>query len=135
MWLRWHRHSYEAIVGERTSEQSTRWRRERLSRTVALCGAMLCTVWLWVAARRRLLGNDPLALEEEPSARLYSQKEGRRSGVGEEGSLKQVVLTNKYRSKGDSLYPWQYVAEPATETRLEIFSWPGRADGERLEYM
>eukprot|EP00903_Cladosiphon_okamuranus_P013119 g12236.t1 len=53
-------------------------------------------------------------------------------------NLMQVLVTNKYQRDDSStgvMYPWEHVAEPVRDTRLEILSWPGRDEGAALDYI
>jgi len=148
-----HGHPYEAIGrtaldgGRRGSREADTTRRRWGSiRATLLCGAALCSVGLWVTARRDGGSSGRLGMPSEP---LQLSSLGGRSGGGgrtaaeDLGSdaVMQVLVTNKYQRDGSSLerlYPWEHVAEPVRETRLEIFSWPGREQGDaagKLEFM
>lgn len=154
--LRLQGHPYEAI-GKRTtldggssgreSRQANSSRRRWGSvRAAVLCGAALCSVGLWVAMRMdggprdRLGGTPPQQLSALGGRSGWSSGGRTAEGLGS-SEVMQVLVSNKYQREGSSLellYPWEHQAEPMRETRLEIFSWPGREQGDaagKLEFM
>lgn len=149
MGLRLHGHRYEAIGGEthrgvRGSRHADTSRRRRLLRASVPCGAVFCLLGLWMAVRSKTAPEEAAGYLTQQQGHLYelgseSRTEGREAGEGGLGAdvLMQVLVTNKYQRYDDSvgLYPWEHVAEPVRETRLEILSWPGKDDREGFEYM
>lgn len=96
-------------------------------------------VGLWVAVRSNIAPERGAGYATHQG--LYglsrSRIEGRKEGLDAD-VLMQVLVTNKYQREADSvtmMYPWEHVAEPVRDTRLEILSWPGRDDGAALDYM
>lgn len=105
---------------------------------VLRCGAALSMVALWVGAKSYL--EPPRG---DGAAASLQELEERSSAGGTDGELSsedsdtlmQVLVTNKYQRGTAVMYPWEHVAEPARQTRLEILSWPGSDGGSGLEYM
>ena len=143
MWIPGHR--YEAIGGETPcgagrSRHADTSRRRRLLRVSAPCGAVFCLVGLWVAARTNIAPESGVGYATQQGLYGVGRKgriEGRKEGLDAD-VLMQVLVTNKYQREVDSMtmmYPWEHVAEPVRDTRMEILSWPGRDDGPALDYM
>lgn len=146
-------HRYEAIGGETHCgvrggrRAGTSKRRRDLLRVSVPCGAVFCLLGLWVATRSNTApgGGGAGAGYVSQGGRLFglgrrSRIEGKKEGLGEDDAevLMQVLVTNKYQRDDDTtgvMYPWEHVAEPVRDTRLEILSWPGRDDGAGLDYM
>eukprot|EP00752_Nemacystus_decipiens_P013022 g11520.t1 len=149
-------HRYEAI-GEETPpcgvgghRQADTGRRRRLLRASLPCGVLLCVVGLWVAVRSNTAPYRSSSSNSSSSGAgdvtqglLYglvgsrSTTEGRREGLDADAMM-QVLVTNNYQRDDGStkrMYPWEHVAEPTRDTRLEILSWPGRDDGAALDYI
>lgn len=101
------------------------------------CGAAICLVGLWMAVSSN--NTSP-----QGSAQLNSLERTSRATGGNEGGvdadvLMQVLVTNKYQRDDEStmyMYPWEHVAEPVRDTRMEIASWPGKDNtGAGLDFM
>lgn len=129
-------HPYEAIGGVQGSRHAdTSRRRRHLLRVAVSCGAMFCLVGFWMAVRstvapERGAGN---VTQAQLYGRGRSRIAGRKEGLSADDSV-QVLVSNKYqRDRATSMYPWEHVAEPERDTRLEILSWPAR-DGAALDY-
>lgn len=144
-------HPYEAIgggggethCGVRGRRHADTTRRMRFLRAAVPCGAALCLAGLWTAARGNTapdLGGGGAG--DVTQGQLYglgrrSHTEGRKERLAAD-TLMQVLVTNKYQRDDAStglMYPWEHVAEPVKDTRLEILSWPGRDDGAALDYV
>lgn len=158
MWLRQQmpqgQHSYDQI-GDTKIESTDSGSATELSgpdrddlpvRAALLCGAvLLSTVGLWLTSRQRPPGGGEIAalasreglLETGSGVRKGALAAAAAEDSGHPQNLQRLApvisLTNKYQKveeelADDLLYPWEYRAEPATATRLQILSWPGRSD-------
>ena len=124
-------HPYEA-VGTPQAQVGAGKRRRGLFRAAAtLFGTLLCSGGLWAAVWNdtpTVLGLGGTAAEPPPfqGLRTRTTKPERTIDVDSDARM-QVLVTNSYRRDWDSwerLYPWEHMAEPMRETRLEIRSWP-----------
>lgn len=141
-------HGYEPIAGDRRGDERLRARANSSSKQgsrlsmLRRCGAVFCAVGLWVSVRSYLPQRDGAALGDQGEAKEkgllmeLGQSGGRGAPRGDD-NLMQVLVTNKYQRADETstrMYPWQHLAEPARDTRLEILSWPGRNAGAALEF-
>lgn len=107
---------------------------------VLRCGAALSMVALWVGAKSYLepprgdVGAAASSLQELGERRSAGRTDGEVSAEDSD-TLMQVLVSNNYQRSMALMYPWEHVAEPARQTRLEILTWPGKDGGIGLEYM
>ena len=111
-------HPYEAI-GKPEVRAGTGGRRRGSFRAAAvLCVALLCSGGLWAAVWSDIPTDHGLGSTATEPPRLQGLP------TKEALDLMQVVVTSDYQR--DGLYPWEHMAEPMRETRLEIRSWPAK---------
>ena len=136
-------HPYEAVGTPQAQVGAGKRRRGSFRAAATLFGALLCSGGLWAAVWNDMPtvhGLGGTAAEPPPlqGLRTRTAKPERTIDADPDAQM-QVLVTNSYRRDGDSwerLYPWEHVAEPMRETRLEITSWPGSdsAANKRLAY-